>query len=463
MYTQNARKKITIVGAGMGGSLMAIYLAKQGFNVEVYERRGDMRREAVERGLSINMTLSERSLQVLAEIGLLEVVMRLVVPLKGRIIHTQDRKLMFQPYGKNDYEVIYSVKRHDLNVELLNMAQSFPNVKVMFHHSCTHLNVHEGIAYFQHGPTGQEFCVTSDVVIGADGVFSIVRQQIHRTIRSNFTQEFIEWGYKELSIPPGPSSSFVLEKMAFHLWPRGSYMLMAVPNLDGSFTCTCILPFKGDVSFASMQAENDVSTLFKKEFNDVMPYMPTLIDEFLHNPVGEFVTTSTTPWYYKNHFVLLGDACHSFVPFYGQGMSATFEDCSLLNSCIIQRQEDWTTAFAEYQRVRKRNTDVMADLSKENFIEIRDKVKSPLFVVRKRIDIVLNQFFPHKWMPLYTMIMHTTIPYADAKERFRRQERIVKCVEIILTLIAATMLVIAWKQLHQHICLQEIKVLCKTV
>jgi kynurenine 3-monooxygenase len=443
MATTPSQFEVTVIGAGMAGSLMAAYLARRGFRVKVFERRADMRKEPVERGRSINMTLAARGLKALEDVGVLAEIMRNTTPLRGRMLHTTDGSVTFQPYGKDDHEVIHSIMRNDLNMALMNLADSYPNVEFVFNKQCVRLDKDAKTVQFKDTRTGEELFATSDLIIGADGAFSTVRQQMHRGERAQYVQDFLEWGYKELTIPPGPDGSFAINNKGLHIWPRGNCMLMAMPNWEGSFTCTCILPFEGESSFESLKSGADVVALFQQHFPDALPLIPMLAENFLRNPTVTMVTTNTYPWYYKDSVVLLGDACHAVVPFYGQGMNAAFEDCSVLDACIGRHMGDWKATFAEYQMLRKRHTDALAELSKENFIELREKVRSPLFVARKNVDIIMNKLFPKWWVPLYTLISHTTVPIADALDRCRTRNRIAKWlgIDLLLMTVAAFVLI----------------------
>ncbi|GCE13520.1 kynurenine 3-monooxygenase [Tengunoibacter tsumagoiensis] len=435
--------KIAIVGAGPGGTLMAIYLAKQGFTVEVYERRGDMRLEAVEQGRSINLTLAVRGLHALEKVGLLHSVLSITMPLKGRTIHGLDGTQKFQPYGKDEHEVIYSIQRKDLNIALLNHVDSFPNVKVFFHKRCVSLDKETKTLHLLDELSNETVSVTADIIIGADGAYSTVRQQLMRMQKTHYKQEYLDWGYKQLTIPPGPDGSFLLREDTLHDWPRGDVMMLAIPNYDGCFTCTCVLPFKGEVSFDTLNTESAVAAFFKNQFADVVPYIPGLANQFLHNQINDFITVSTDPWYYKDAIVLLGDACHAVYPFYGQGMNAAFEDCFVLSECIKNHPGNWEAAFASYQQKRLRNTNVLAQLSKENFDELRDKVRSPWLVAQKKTIAALNRLFPRTWIPLYTMMTHTTMPYADALERCQKQNRAARWLGIDLIIFFIAMCLIA--------------------
>ena len=439
MAQSSGKNNVVIVGAGLAGSLMAIYLARRGYALDVYERRPDIRTEPAERGRSINMTIAERGLRALEEVGMLQQVLDITVTVKGRMVHEVNGAVNFQPYGKNESEVIHAVMRKDLNITLLNHAESFPNVKIHFSKQCVGLDKRARKLTVVDNEAGETLVIEPAFIIGADGTFSTTRQQMHRGERANYDQEFLERGYKELTIDPAPGGGWRLPKHALHVWPRGSCMLMCIANRDGSFTCTCVLPFEGDLSFASLRTEADVQNFLFGNFPDLMPLMPNAVQNFMHNRSSEFITTRTNLWHYKDLCTLLGDACHTVVPFYGQGMNAAFEDCSVLTRCIERHRKDLETAFREFQHLRKRHTDALATLSVENFVELRDRVRSPKLSAKKKVDLLLNNVMPEKWLPLYTMISHTTIPYADAVERANRQNRIARLfgVDLLLWLIAA--------------------------
>jgi kynurenine 3-monooxygenase len=422
-----SRQKITIVGAGMSGPLLAIYLARRGFTVDVYERRGDLRREPVDGGKSIKLTLAERGLLALGEVGLAEEAKATCcIPLYGRAVHSGDGAVARIPYGKNAREVIYSFSRSDLNALLLERAASYPGVRFLFHQRCLEIDKEKALATFRDERTGAVTRVEADVVIGADGAFSVVRQQMQRGERADFRQEFLRWGYKELSIVASPEGGHQMDRQALHIWPCGDHMLFALPNLDGSFNAVCVLPFEGENSFASIAGDADVEHLFRTYFSDVLPFMPRLCEEFAQRPLSEFVTVHTSLWHYKGKVLLIGDACHAVVPFYGQGMNAAFEDCSVLARCIDRHPGDWAATFAEFQNLRKRNTDTLAELSIQNFHELRDTVRRPIVTARKQTAIFLNRLLSKMTMPMYTMVSHTDIPYAECVERARRQDRVAR-------------------------------------
>jgi len=439
MSNSYGKNNVVIVGAGLAGSLMGIFLARRGYRVDIYERRPDCRTESGERCRSINMTLAERGLRALEEVGILQQVLDLTVTVKGRMVHEINEPVVkFQPYGKNDQEVIHAIMRKDLNIALMNHAETFPNLKIHFRQQCTGLDKQARRICFSDSESGESYAIEPAFIIGADGTFSTTRQQMQRGERANYDQEFLERGYKELTIDPAAGGGWQLPNHALHVWPRGSCMLMCIANRDGSFTCTCVLPFEGELSFASLQTEKAVREFLFGNFPDLMPFMPNAVENFMRNPPSEFITTRTNFWHYKDLCVLLGDSCHTVVPFYGQGMNAAFEDCSILDKCIERHRDDLEMAFSEFQRLRKRNTDALAKLSVENFIELRDKVRSRKLSARKKVDHLLADLLPGKWVPLYTLISHTTVPYAEAIERAKKQNRVARFFGVDLLLLALT-------------------------
>jgi kynurenine 3-monooxygenase len=433
--------RITIIGAGLGGSLLGIYLARRGWEVQLFELRGDLRREPAEVGRSIKLTLAERGLAALAELGLAEHVKKhICVPLRGRAIHSGTGTVTYQPYGKDDKEVIYSFSRNDLNGFLLDMAETEPNLRIHFRQRCVDIDKESGAATFLDTRTGAETRVEADILIGADGAFSTVRRLMMVRERIDFHQEFLPWGYKELTIEATADGLPPMDRHALHVWPCGDHMLFALPNIDGSLCGVCTLPFQGRHSFGSLDSADEVSRMLRTHFPDVMPFMPDAIAEFQSRPISEFVTVRVSRWHHKGKVLLIGDAAHSVVPFYGQGMNAAFEDCSTLNRLIDQRGTgDWQALFAEFQALRKPNTDMLAQLSIENFHELCDTVRRPIVTARKRTSIFLNQLFRQHSVPLYTMISHSTMPYVEAVERHRRQERIARWLGLDLVVWAVSL------------------------
>jgi kynurenine 3-monooxygenase len=420
--------KITIVGAGLSGSLLGIYLARRGWDVELFELRGDLRREPIEPGRSIKLTLAERGLAALAELGLAEEVKRRIcVPLKGRAVHSGTGMVTYQPYGKNDREVIHSFSRNDLNGFLLDAAEAEPTLRLHFNQRCMEIEKESAAAVFRHTRLGKETRVEADLLIGADGAFSAVRRMMMVRERVDYHQEFLPWGYKELTVAGTAQGLPPMDRHAFHLWPSGDHLLFALPNRDGSLCGICTLPFVGPHSFQALASDGDVEAMFRTRFADVVPFLPNAVAEFRSRPISEFVTVRTSRWHHQGKVLLIGDSAHSVVPFYGQGMNAAFEDCSILNRLIDRRGTgDWQALFSEFQALRKPNTDVLAQLSIDNFHELRDTARRPIVTARKRTSIFLNRLFGQHSVPLYTMISHSTLPYAEAVERHRRQERIAR-------------------------------------
>jgi kynurenine 3-monooxygenase len=417
---------VTIVGAGLAGTLLACALAKWGRQVDLYEKRPDPRVDGREGSKSINLALSVRGLHALREIGLADDVVKAGILMRGRMIHGRDGSLSFQPYGKDDSEALHSVSRAGLNLLLVEAAAQYPSVRLHFAHRCMGLDLASGNLDFQSGPNN--VAVQSDFILGADGAHSAVRTAMQRLDRFDYSQGYLTHGYKELTIPPGPSGDFRMEAHALHIWPRGSFMMIALPNRDGSFTCTLFAPFEGPNGFGALKTEADVLGYFRDQFSDAVPLIPDLAAAFLTNPIGALVTVRCQPWHVSDRVALVGDACHAVVPFLGQGMNAAFEDCTVLMECLKQFANDRRRALAEYERLRKEHVDALADMCVENFVEMRDKVGSPIFRIRKKLAVLLHALFPRWYLPLYTMIEFTRIPYADARRRARRQDWVVRVI-----------------------------------
>jgi kynurenine 3-monooxygenase len=414
---------VTIVGAGLSGSLMALYLARGEHRVDVYERRSSSREGRGDQGRSINLGVSARGIRALRQVGLLDAVLQRSVPMRGRMVHRRDGTLSFHPYGTAAHEVLHSILRNDLNGLLVDAASTLPNVRYRFDQRLSVVDKHNGVATFVDERDATEVNVRSDLVIGADGAFSAVRDQLTHGTRVDYSQVHLDWGYKELTIPATPGRTR-RELEALHVWPGEHGLMVAHPNRDGSLTGTVFLPLDGRYGFAALDTPSAVRRFFAAEFPDTTRLMPDLVDEFGSHPVGGMVTIQTSAWRHEDRVVLIGDACHAVYPFYGQGMNAAFEDCSTLSACLAQRPHDRAGALAEYQRRRKPHTDVLAELAKRNLVELRDRLRSPWFVARRKADLVLNRLFPRTWLPLYTMVSHTTMPYADALARAQRQDRL---------------------------------------
>ncbi len=419
---------VALVGGGLAGSLLSVYLSGRGYGVDLYERRSDMRKQNVSAGRSINLALSTRGLHALKDTGIHDRIMEIAIPMKGRMIHPRQGDLVFQRYGKDDSEVIYATSRGELNKALLSAAEQATGVRIHFDERFKGMDFSSGDMYFRNEQSGKEATVSAQTVIGTDGSASALRLDMQKTSRFNLSQSYLEYGYKELYIPPSQSGGFRIEKNALHIWPRTTYMLIALPNLDGSFTATFFFPFEGPVSFETLRSQNDVESFFAEQFPDTISLMPTLGQDFFQNPTGSMVTIKCSPWHVGGKAALLGDAAHAIVPFFGQGMNAAFESCTVLNEIIgrgsPETESDWDGVFREFERSRRIDTDAIADLAVENFIEMRDLVAHPDFQLKKKIEQALQGRWPDRFIPKYSMVTFHRIPYSEARARGIAQEEI---------------------------------------
>ena len=430
------KTKFVLIGSGLAGGLLAAYLGRRGYDVDLYERRADPREGNIVGGRSINLAISTRGIHALEEIGVADEALQHAIPMRGRMIHDKSSALHFTPYDVDPKNCINSIGRASLNTTVIEAAQRYPNVRVHFNNRCTDVDLDLAVGHLE--TANGAVTVRGDAVIGVDGAFSVVRKSMQREIPNfQYDESYLAHGYKELTIPPRPDGSWRMEKNALHIWPRKSFMMIALPNPDGSFTCTLFWQFEGPRSFATTKTDDDVRRFFDQEFPDAFPLMPTLLEDFRENPTGSLVTIRCAPWFYYDKVCLLGDAAHAVVPFYGQGMNAAFEDCVVLDECLGKFPDDREHAFAEYFARRKENADALADLAIGNFIEMRDKTASRTFRAKKKLDHLLEALLPGVYLPLYTMVTFTRIPYAEAARRARRQDRIVYA-----SLVAATMLII---------------------
>ena len=426
--------KFVLVGSGLAGGLLAAYLGRRGYDVDLYERRTDPREGNIVGGRSINLAISTRGIHALEQIGIADETLRHAIPMRGRMIHDKSGALHFAAYDVDPRKCINSIGRGSLNAAVIEAAQRYPNVRVHFNHKCTDVDLAEAVCHLE-TETGK-VTVRGDAVIGVDGAFSAVRASMQRNIDNfQYDENYLAHGYKELTIPPALDGSWRMEKNALHIWPRKSFMMIALPNPDGSFTCTLFWEFEGARSFATTKTDDDVQRFFGEEFPDAVPLMPTLLEDFKNNPTGSLVTIRCAPWYYRDRVCLLGDAAHAVVPFYGQGMNAAFEDCVVLDECLGKFPDNRERAFAKYFESRKENADALADLAIGNFIEMRDKTASRTFRAKKKLDHLLEAALPGMYLPLYTMVTFTRIPYAQAARRARLQDRILYTALIVLVLI----------------------------
>lgn len=422
------KKKITIAGAGLVGSLLSIYLAKRGHSVSLHERRHDMRKGTAGVGRSINLALSDRGLLALEKVGLADTIKTIAIPMHGRYIHNHDGSTAFQPYGREG-QYINSVSRGDLNKLLMDAAEQ-SGVEIIFDQKCEHINFNSNSITFTSGE-GVKSDHVADIIFGADGAFAATRLQ-HQLQHEKFDyqQFYIDCGYKELTIPPTSAGDFALEANALHIWPRKDFMLIALPNLDRSFTCTLFFPFEGEFSFASLNTPELVEDFFSRVFPDAFTLMPGLAGEFFSNPTSSLVTVKCYPWVRGGKFALIGDAAHAIVPFFGQGMNCGFEDCRILDELISKEEdENWDAILNAYQLSRKPDADAIADLAVANFIEMRSRTADPVFLLQKKIEAKLHAAYPSEWIPAYTMVTFSPgIRYSEALRKGMEQERIMQQV-----------------------------------
>jgi len=426
--------KFILIGSGLAGGLLAAYLGRRGHELDLYERRADPREGNIIGGRSINLAISTRGIHALEQIGIAEEALRYAIPMRGRMIHDRSGALHFTPYDVDPKKCINSIGRAALNTTVIEAAECYPNVRVHFDHKCTEVDLDTAAAHFE--TANSTITASADAVVGVDGAFSAVRKSMQREIANfQYDESYLAHGYKELTIPPAPDGSWRMEKNALHIWPRKSFMMIALPNPDGSFTCTLFWEFEGPRSFATMKSDDDVRRFFGEEFPDAVSLMPTLLDDFRDNPTGSLVTIRCAPWFYRDKVCLVGDAAHAVVPFYGQGMNAAFEDCVVLDECLQNFPQDRERAFGEYFHHRKENADALADLAIGNFIEMRDKTASKTFRAKKKLDHFLEAALPGIYLPLYTMVTFTRMPYATAAQRARIQDAVTYVTLAVLALL----------------------------
>ncbi len=418
------KDKIIINGAGLVGSLWAVFLARRGYQVDVYERRSDMRKAGFVGGRSINLAMSVRGWKALEKAGVKDQLLSNALPMEGRMMHSETGELTFQPYGKSD-QAIYSVSRGGLNRALVEIAEDFEGVNFHFDHRCVDADLDENELVFSL-PDGTIKKERASYIFGADGAFSALRSEMQRTPRFNYSQSYLDHGYKELEIPATADGEFAMADNALHIWPRGHFMLIALPNPDKSFTCTLFLPFEGEQSFENLQTDDQIHSFFNTYFKDAVPLMPTLLEDFKDNPTSSLVTIRCNPWQMNNRMLLIGDASHAIVPFYGQGMNSGFEDCTILDDLAEEYGEDWNKIIDVFNDTRIEDANAIADLAIRNFIEMRDLVGDPEFLLRKKIAAWLHDKFPDKFLPLYSMVTFSHIPYSTALREGHAQDELFK-------------------------------------
>ncbi|WP_323847113.1 NAD(P)/FAD-dependent oxidoreductase [Microbulbifer magnicolonia] len=428
------QEKIVIAGGGLVGAMAAAFLARRGCRVEVYERRQDLREHDISAGRSINLALANRGIYALEKLGLMDRVSQLLIPMRGRMVHDVDGSCSLQPYGQKPEEVIYSVSRGALNSLLLDAAEASGNVDILFERELLDIDFEERRARFLDHSTDSEEWIPFDRMIGADGAGSRARSLLLKAVRLHEPDsqcseqtEPLDHQYKELEIPADANGGFQLEKEALHIWPRGGFMLIALPNLDGSFTVTLFLPEKSNGNqpgFDALQSDAQVEDFFRQYFPDAAALMPSLLQDFFRNPCGHLGTVRCVPWFFQDMAMLIGDAAHAIVPFHGQGMNCGFEDCVALDDCIGQSPGDWREIFARYSAARIPNANAIADMALENYVEMRDSVRDPKFLLKKAIGFELETRFPGRFTPRYGMVMFHRLPYAEAQRKGEINRRI---------------------------------------
>ncbi len=415
---------LTVVGAGLAGSLLGIFLARRGFAATLYERRPDMRRERISAGRSINLALADRGIHALRQAGVIDVVQPLMIPMRGRMIHDPEGNTTLLPYGQNEREVIYSVSRAELNKLLMSEFEQRADAAIHFRHNCRGLDTTRRVLTLFDEGSNRPVEVRASPVIATDGASSAVRADLVRAEIARSREDLLAHQYKELSIPPGPDGTHLLDPNALHIWPRGGFMLIALANIDGSFTVTLFLPATGYDSFASLTDEQAVETFFARRFPDAFSLIPELTQDFFANPTGNMVTVHCSPWQSGGDALLLGDAAHAIVPFHGQGMNCAFEDCVVFDE-LLDEHDDWETLFAEFERRRRPDAGAIAQMALENYVEMRDSVRNPRFQLQKALSLDLERRFPQHFIPRYSMVMfHHEIGYAQALARGQVQQGI---------------------------------------
>jgi kynurenine 3-monooxygenase len=415
-------KKATIVGSGLVGTLWAIFLGRRGYQIELFERRSDMRKAGYVGGKSINLAMSHRGWTALKKAGIADQLKSVALPMYGRMMHDKAGNLTYQKYGK-DNEAIWSVSRGGLNLALLKLAGEMPNIDIKFDYVCEQYEINSNELTFSY--QGKQIKTNSDLIFGTDGAFSAIRYGIMKQPMFNYSQTYLEHGYKELNIEANLDGSFKLATEVLHIWPRGNFMIIALPNPEGNFTCTLFLPFKGDVSFEKLNTDAQIIDFFETYFKDIIPLMPDYLEQFHKNPTSTLITVRTDPWHYENTLVI-GDAAHAIVPFYGQGMNCGFEDCTILDQLADEYQENWGTVFQKMSENRIQDANAIATLALRNFVEMRDLVGDPKFLLRKKISAWLHEHFPTRFTPTYTMVSFSDTPYHLALAEELKQDEFFK-------------------------------------
>ena len=417
-------KNVTIVGAGLVGSLWAVYLSRAGYKVTIFERRSDIRKADISAGKSINLALSVRGWKALDAVGVGDEVRKIAIPMHGRVMHDKQGELTYQPYGKEG-QAIYSVSRGKINATMMDIAENVGNATIEYNHECHKVDFENSIAFVRDTITGENMQVKSDLIFASDGAFSAVRyNSMQKLPRFNYNQRFIEDGYREILLPANSDGSYKMDKNALHIWPRGRFMMIALANEDGSFTGTLFMPHENHkYAFDKLKSKEDVDVFFKDVFPDFYEMMPNIGDAWQDHPLSSLAIIRCHPWTHGK-VALMGDSAHATVPFYGQGMNSGFEDCTVLNDLMIKHNENWEAVFKEYNETRKPDGDALQDLSLDNYYEMRDYVADEGFLLRKKIEAKYTELYPKKWLPLYSQVTFSTIPYHVAYNQGKIQDSI---------------------------------------
>ncbi|NNM22241.1 MAG: FAD-dependent monooxygenase [Flavobacteriaceae bacterium] len=423
----NKKDKILIIGAGLCGSLLALRMAQRGYEVQLVEKRPDLRAVEQDAGRSINLALSDRGLRGLRLAGVEDDAKKLCIPMYGRMIHDEDGNTFLSKYSGRENEYINSISRPGLNRLLLDAAEAMPNVAIDFNKACLDVDLEAGTATFEDYHSKETISYSGDMVVGTDGAGSAVRKSMfdHKKFLFSFSQDWLTHGYKEITIPTAEGGGYRTDKGALHIWPRGEDMLIALPNLDGSFTVTLFLPYSNsDYCFDNLTTPEMVKEYFKKEFPDAVALMPNLVAEFFDNPTGPLGTIKCAPWNCYGKTLLMGDAAHAIVPFYGQGMNASFEDVVVFDEILDKHKGDWQHIFTEYEKARKVDTDAIADLAVDNFYEMKEHTASPLFQQKRKLETAFEAEFPQDYYSKYSLVtFNEDIRYSEALRRGRAQDK----------------------------------------
>ena len=420
-------KKIAIVGAGLVGSLQAILMAQKGYQVSVFERREDLRKAEVLAGRSINLALSDRGWKAVELAGIADEIRKIAIPMYGRCMHAIDGTLSYQPYGKEG-QAIYSVSRGQLNQKLMNLADEYPNIEYNFDRKCLDLDLKTNTLLFKNTKTNETESYQFDRIFATDGAYSAVRTRLQKSTFFDYSQKYLDHGYKELLIPANPDGTHKIEKNSLHIWPRGEFMMIALANMEGSFTCTLFFPMKGEISFESLKTEEQIEDFFRKMFPDALEMMPTLVETYFKNPTSSLMMVRCNPWNYEDKVALLGDAAHAMVPFYGQGMNCGFEDCTVFDEMYKESGGNWEGLLDRFSAQRVPDGNAIIDLALDNYIEMRDLTADPEFLLRKKIEAKFSNLYPDLWMPLYSQVTFSDIRYSEAIRNGKRQSSIMDVI-----------------------------------